>query len=281
MALSQPTPAPSLMPTPSAAPVQEPASQAQSLPTPTPATANYDPFTGLYSYAAGVPQIRFIAFDEIDEERRKSIAEDSQVLHHLLTQGIPRAKRVALGVNIQSQAGANCLYVEDRGLVLTYVVNQMVAEDESESKAEEAEEQKLTPWEEAKRELQGSRSPFGARKVYDNALLPPDGSYNFYGTQPGPAGTYDAEFIESLDNAVTEALQQIGNFRGLAKDDTVTVFVYGVGNKPDRSNRSVYAWRVNVSDVDGDQGVSSETIDRRQYFESAPGPGGPTLYSTR
>ncbi len=233
--------------------------------------------------AAVGSQVRFVVFGGIDQERRRSICEDSAVFHHMLTKDIPQWNRSALGVTVYSQQEPYAWYVEDHGLVMFFQVPRPVAPGGSAEEDAKDEPRELTAWERAKQEMQGHNRNRYNQAVLGYALGQTQSGYAYY-PRADQVMQYDADFASALDKVVTAALQQVGNFRDLAKDDSVTVFVYGPSANPASGGRSVYAWRVRLSDIRGDEPVSAEAIERRQYSETepasqpltAPMPSGPT-----
>lgn len=215
--------------------------------------------------------VRFIAFDEIDAERRKSITEDAAVLQHMLTKMLSRPNPTALGVNVLSHGEPNVWYVEDRGLLLFYTVDRPVAPAEQESKQPVEEPAVANAWERARQELQREqqRHTPGGYSLMASGINRGGGlAGGGYGSYPaGGPPAFDPLYVEELNKVVTDALAQIGNFRALAPNDTVTVFVRGPSADPTAGTTSVYAWRANPADAADDKTIPASAITRRQFSE--------------
>lgn len=224
---------------------------------------------GLYSYSVGLSKPRFVCFGGIDSERRESIVADTMVLNHLLAEGLPQQpSRYAMGVSIAPAGSDAALYIDGAGLILVYNVAFPVAplaKDEADKEPEQKET--VSEWDRAKKELESGKAMFWQRQSGGLVADPTGGlGAQAYVSRAGVnLVSFDPEQADKLDERVSQALQQAGNFRALDSSDSITVYVYGPSREA--SERTVFAWRVHVSDAGDDKLIPDSKIERKQYRE--------------
>jgi hypothetical protein len=207
--------------------------------------------------------VQFLSFDEVDQERQNSITDDTAVLRHLIGKSSSGpSTRNALGVTVWQRAeGANgAIYVDGVGLFLILDADRPVAPIGEEAAIEKRDASEVSEWERAKKEIQ--REP--GTMVID-AVVQYRQAAGVYAAFPGAQQAYAAEFVEELDASVSNALGQAGNFRALAPSDSVTVIAYGPA--AEANQRTVFAWRVRMSDAQPDKSIPQSKIERRQGVE--------------
>lgn len=225
--------------------------------------AGQDPNPTRFAVEARFPQpstVRFVQFNQMEKERRKSISEDAAVLNHLISKGMKLVDhRSALGVRVQQKIGNNEILYTDSGLTFIYHVPLILIDDQNQNKKSVATAK--SPWQKAKEEMSLSRTP--------NGML-----VNQWGSLKNPAGQFEKSTIESLKAQVKLALENVGNFRDLTPDDSVTVLIYGSSYQSNL--RTVLGWKVKMADVK-DEKVPSSAIKTVEYAEPNPNLRGLTL----
>lgn len=197
--------------------------------------------------------VKYFGFGAVEESQINELSEDCRVLNHLLTRSIQTtATRNRMGVRVTYSFGQNdAMYVEGRGLILTYHVGFPLVPDEDETESIKENSDSVDEWEKARSEIEGVQS---GRQNIDYVKL-----------NPGKA-KYDQEQVEKLADGVVNALSHAGKIRNLKSSDSVTIYVRGpsVANP---NQMSVMAWQVNMSDTRSDQTVSNDKIRSVKYFE--------------
>jgi len=161
-----------------------------------------------------------------DPKEQSNLEEDIAVMARILDKAVEKGDddqpRRAMGIKVFFSPGSNPmrnLYLEDYGVVFTLNVGFPLV-----APAAKAEEKKEKPtedstWEEAKREVYGSR------------VEPRAG--------PEPIEPYSEEKVNRLKTALLEALKNAANIRGLRSDDSITVCVFGgAGAGPGTAGKS-------------------------------------------
>jgi hypothetical protein len=222
--------------------------------------------TGLYSSGQASP--KFLCFGGIEPERREAIVADTQVLNHLLNRGLPQhPTRWTMGVNVRPAGDNAMFYVDGTGLILVYCVDFPVAVFEETAEEAETKSDTLTDWEKAKQELQTGQGRFVRSDPFTSGSVT-------YSTAPtgslmatvADTVAFDKELVERLDECVTSALVQAGNFRALKDNDSITIYIYGPSGVP--NERTVIAWQARVADAGSDKLIPESKIERQQYRES-------------
>jgi hypothetical protein len=141
------------------------------------------------------------------------------VMSHLLEKtihsklGDQRKGNTALGIDLFFNPAANpvrSMFLEDYGVVFMLNVNfPLLAPPKGEPDKEKPSSD--STWEEAKRELYGQ---------HDGVKI-----------EAGPVEEFDQENVDKLKAALTEALKNASNIRGLKPDDTITISVCGAAGR--------------------------------------------------
>ena len=210
------------------------------------------------------PIVTFLAF-EVDESQRQTIVEDAAILNHMISKGLPSSNSgSAMGVTVSRRASRpQALYVEGNGLILVHSVQFPVAPiEESADTGSGDEEPPSTEWDRARKSLQES-----TRSARQGILV------QSVQVDNGLIMEYNPRRVDRLDASVRKALTQIGNFRDLAQDDRVTVFIYGTAPRREgKPMQSVVAWRARFGDIKSESadGALIEMVQRLEVDGSAP-----------
>lgn len=222
--------------------------------------------TGLYSSGQASP--KFLCFGGIEPERREAIVADTQVFNHLLNRGLPQhPTRFTMGVNVRA-AGENAMfYVDGTGLILVYCVDFPVAVFTETAEEAEAKSETLTDWEKAKKELETGQGRYMRADGFSTGSVSYSGAVTsaLLPTAAEPVA-FDKELVQRLDECVTSALVQAGNFRALNENDSITIYIYGPSGVP--NERTVIAWQARVADAGSDKLIPESKIECKQYRES-------------
>ena len=208
------------------------------------------------SGASAQQRVQFTRFNKVDDEKKKTIREDATILNHMISKALPlKNSRTALGVDFVQYFGKNELVYNDHGLTLSYHVSIPLVATEKVASGSESEPK--SPWDKAKEELDSVTVISTSRDGTRAAL----GGLRNLATNM----KYDQEYVDRISGQINLALNSAGNFRDLSENDTITVFVYGLADKP--GMQSVLAWRVKLKDLAGNRG--SDSVESTAYIEDA------------
>lgn len=196
------------------------------------------------------PQTAFVQAKSMEPKVKTELAEDMAVMARILDKaaGVNDVKRVAaMNVTISvlgSAQAARNLYLDDYGLVF-FVTTPVVLV----APGGEAGEKKLastsSDWEEAKRDLEGTREPSDVWFEQENQTTE----------------EYDAQKVEQLKNGLIEALKNATHLRHLKANDRIVVLVNSSGSAGGNQNIWVGTHgRMDLLDVNttGGRGTGTE-----------------------
>ena len=208
-------------------------------------------------------QIRYFGFDAIDSSKRSEFESDISVLKHLLSKLLQTSFTSSkMGVTVMQNFGSHeAMYVEHRGLILTYQVGFPVAPPEiSEPSSEDEKPEVVDVWENARMELETGRTKINFGMGLRGQL------FTDFGDVPETSIPYKPKHVASLADGITDALVHIGRIRHLKSGDDVTVYVRGPSNVSN-NQVSVLVVSAKVSDVNSNKKVRKDDIKTEQFHE--------------
>ena len=176
-----------------------------------------------------------ISFSDAGAKTGPAMAEDLNIMSRVFTKSLREKLNqetpTAMGIELLSFGNmpAQTFYLEDYGAVFFLNVNfPLVPPPPVEEKTTSGEPEDTT-WEQARRELYGSRQGFGELEKRFLA----EGSLSLHGpyAKGRPAEEYSAEKVEKLKEAVIQALKNGAHIRHLKPEEWLTVVISGAGEE--------------------------------------------------
>jgi hypothetical protein len=203
---------------------------------------------------------------DADPKTQANLEEDLAVMTRILDKSVEEklggqpSERTAMGINVAFAPVASpirSLYLDGYGALFMLNVNFPLLAPPAKIETTKEEAPAGSAWEEAKREVYGSRA---------------DGK-----NAPAPAENYSEEKVSKLKDALLEALKDATNIRNLKPDDSITVCVFGGANVGSARGKAVVARTGGSSGNTVELGAEETRLFNRAVALSGPPSRGSTM----